>query len=349
MAKVGGRTNPLRAPFPYFGGKSAVADLIWQRLGDVPNFVEPFAGSLAVLLARSTRPGIETVNDLDGHVTNVWRAIKYAPEDVAWWTDMPVDELTLHAAHLKLVNATAELTERLIADPRYYDAELAGYWIWGKCCWIGSGWCSGKGPWRLVDGRVRKDPARGMGVYRRLPHLGDGGCGVNRKLPHLGDGGRGVRKSALGRVATREWLRGLSDRLARARITCGDWTRVLGPSVTTRLGRTGVLLDPPYAHAHRDGDLYTHDYDVFHAVREWALANGDDPKLRIVLCGYDFTMPDGWEIIRWKARGGYGSQGHGRGRANANKETIAFSPHCLKPAREPLFANLDAWGEECSP
>ncbi len=44
----------LKAPFPWFGGKSRAAELIWSRLGDVSNYVEPFAGSLAVLLA-STR------------------------------------------------------------------------------------------------------------------------------------------------------------------------------------------------------------------------------------------------------------------------------------------------------
>ena len=40
------------APFPYFGGKSRIAHLVWERFGDVPNYVEPFAGSLAVLLGR---------------------------------------------------------------------------------------------------------------------------------------------------------------------------------------------------------------------------------------------------------------------------------------------------------
>lgn len=39
----------LKAPFPWFGGKSTVADLVWQRFGDVPNYVEPFFGSGAVL------------------------------------------------------------------------------------------------------------------------------------------------------------------------------------------------------------------------------------------------------------------------------------------------------------
>lgn len=42
----------LKAPFPYFGGKSRVAEPVWQRFDDVPNYVEPFAGFLAILLAR---------------------------------------------------------------------------------------------------------------------------------------------------------------------------------------------------------------------------------------------------------------------------------------------------------
>ena len=46
----------LKAPFPYFGGKLRVAAQVWERFGDAPNYVEPFAGSLAVLLGRPTEP-----------------------------------------------------------------------------------------------------------------------------------------------------------------------------------------------------------------------------------------------------------------------------------------------------
>ena len=60
----------LTAPFPWFGGKSRVADIVWDRFGDVANYVEPFFGSGAVLLARPHPPRIETVNDLDCMVAN---------------------------------------------------------------------------------------------------------------------------------------------------------------------------------------------------------------------------------------------------------------------------------------
>ena len=42
----------MRAPFVWFGGKRRVAPEVWAALGDVPNYIEPFAGSLAVLLGR---------------------------------------------------------------------------------------------------------------------------------------------------------------------------------------------------------------------------------------------------------------------------------------------------------
>ncbi len=82
-------------------------------------------------------------------------------------------------------------------------------------------------------------------------------------------------------------------------------------------------------------------------VRQWAIENGDNPLMRIALCGYDTehgdAMPDAWHAWRWKASGGYGSQGNGRGRANAGRETVWFSPHCINPIETlPLFRGKEA-------
>jgi hypothetical protein len=43
----------------------------------------------------------------------------------------------------------------------------------------------------------------------------------------------------------------------------------------------------------------------------------------------EHQMPDNWRRVAWKAKGGYGSQGEGRGRDNASRERLWFSPHCL--------------------
>lgn len=317
----------LQAPFPWFGGKSRAASLIWQRLGNVPNYVEPFAGSLAVLLGRTHEAGIETVNDKDGFVSNFWRALQADPEEVARWADWPVNENDQHARHMWLVEQRGTLTARLEGDPDYFDAKIAGWWVWGICCWIGAGWCSGAGPWAVDNGQ--------------LVHLGDAGQGVRRQLVHLGNAGQGVHRQ----LVALDWFVALCERLRRVRVCCGDWSRVCGPTPTFKHGLTGVVLDPPYADtAGRTSDLYAEDsLSVAHDVREWAIANGEHPQLRIALCGYadEHVMPDGWESVAWKANGGYGSQGNGRGRENAAMERVWFSPHCLK-ADLPLFMERPA-------
>lgn len=329
MLKTTASIPDLKAPFPWFGGKSRVADLVWSRFGDTPNYVEPFFGSGAVLLGRPTDHAgyIETANDKDGFIANAWRAIKLDPKGVAEHADNPVNENDLHARHVWLLSRRDSLASQLEGDPEYFDPKIAGWWIWGICCWIGSGWCSGKGPWKTEDGSLVNTSQR--------PHLGNAGQGVNRQRPHLGDAGRGER--------IYEYMHSLSERLAGVRVCCGDWRRVLGDSPTTKLGITAVFLDPPYADtAERTTDLYAEDsLSIAHDVRRWAIEHQDDPKLRIALCGYEgeHVMPVSWECVPWKAHGGYGNQGQIVGRANAKRERVWFSPACLKlkDAKNTLF------------
>lgn len=329
-------TGVLKAPFPWFGGKSRVAHLVWDRFGDVRNYVEPFFGSGAVLLARPMPfDGPETINDKDGFVSNFWRAIQHAPSEVAKWADHPVNENDLHARHHWLVQRRDELQPRLEGDPDFYDAKIAGWWVWGLACWIGSGFCGGNGSWSVVDGKLTK-VGDGQGVQRRLVHSGSDGQGINRQLVHLGDDGQGVRS----------WFEALSLRLRRVRVASGDWSRVCTPAVT--LGQRtwkpcGVFLDPPYSdQADRDSNVYaSDDLSVAHDVRDWAIEHGRDPRYRIALCGYDgeHQMPDDWHVVEWKAGGGYSNKGKGktRGKVNCHRERIWFSPHCQPPTQASLF------------
>lgn len=322
VSEAGGVNETLRAPFPWFGGKRKVAAEVWARFGAVENYVEPFFGSGAVLLGRpGPIVGNETINDLDGYVANFWRAIQREPEGVAAWADNPVNENDLHARHVWLLQQRETLRARLDGDPEFSDPKIAGWWVWGIACWIGSGFCSGKGPWWI-------------NADRQLVHLGNNGQGVNRQLVHLGDNGRGERLV--------DWFGALSDRLRRVRVCSGDWSRVCGPSVTHKHGITGVFLDPPYADtADRQSDLYREDsLDVAHAVREWAIANGDHPLLRIALCGYDgeHEMPSDWSVYKWSAGEGFGAQAATRSK-NGDRERIWFSPACIDVNRDrfPLF------------
>ena len=176
-------------------------------------------------------------------------------------------------------------------------------------------------------------------------HLGSAGQGVNRQRVHLGSAGQGVNRQRgpgcepqargecdLWRDHIHDVMTALSDRLRRVRVCCGDWSRVCGTTPTVKQGLTAVFLDPPYADtAKRTTDLYRIDcLEVAHDVRRWAIANGDDPMMRIALCGYEgeHKMPKRWECVPWKAKGGYASQARVQS-DNSKRERIWFSPHCL--------------------
>lgn len=263
----------LKAPFPYFGGKRRVADMVWRRLGHVDNYIEPFCGSAAILLLRPTPAKIETINDRDCYVANFWRATSPRGnlEAVVDYCDGPVNETDLHSRHgwLVLSDDAVEFRERMKTDPDYFDPKIAGWWCWGMCCWIGGGFCSvpqGRSGERIWT-NTKNVPWQGKGVTsgeKQIPKMTNDVSLIsgpfNKRLaasrPQLGDAydiGSGVHsRGDLGTCEQRrewllDWFGRLRDRLRTVRVCCGDWNRVCSShSVTTRLGLTGTFLDPPY-------------------------------------------------------------------------------------------------------
>jgi hypothetical protein len=335
--------NLYKTPWPWFGGKADAAPAVWDALGDVDHYVEPFAGSLAVLLRRPHTANrtyhSETVNDLDGLLCNAWRAIARDPDAVADAASWPVCESDLHARHLALLAwRAAGNAERLMADPDFYDARMAGWWAWGQSCWIGAGWCSGRGSWVVgADGRIAKR-TKGEGVHRKLPHISDDGRGVAR--PQAREEGVGEYHPMTMPELTR-WLRFLSARLRHVRILNGAWERACTSGALQSLpvrqgGHCGVFLDPPYDNSVRGADLYTEDGGTPAAdARAWCLANGGNPRYRIVLAGYDAEhgalARAGWREVEWFRtgflKGGMAQQGEGG--HQQGRERLWLSPHCL--------------------
>jgi DNA adenine methylase len=253
-------------------------------------------------------------------------------------------------------------------DPHYYDAKIAGWWCWGLCCWIGGGWCTPHGETKDGDrnearpmlGQETKgcvgtffnqtpalsDPTRGCVGSLRNKMPKDRPCASANGRPQLDDAfarGRGVhgndnKITCEDRVAWLvEWFGKIRDRLRSVRVCCGDWLRVCdSPSVTTRLGLTGVFFDPPYGDsADRDMNLYAEESGkVAGDVRAYCLERGNDPMMRIVLAGYageghEVLEQNGWTVIEWAAQGGYGNRSS-KGKENAKKERLWYSPHCVR-------------------
>lgn len=299
----------LLSPFPYFGGKRSVAADVWARLGAPKQYIEPFCGSAAVLLAAPVPASLEVINDGSGFIANFWRAVKHQPDVVASWADYPVSHVDLGARHIWLMDQRQSIASGL-QDPDWPgDAKVAGWWLWGQCCWIGSGWCD----WNKTT-PVSQD---GNG---QVPHASSAGMGVQAigKVPHAGNAGMGFLTSA-GRTAHR-WLSELADRLERVRVVHGDWHRCLNNHYGG--ADTAVFLDPPYRAYEK---LYGDVTPVADAVADWAR---DNAHLRIALCGHvgDYDLP-GWEAVQWdRGRLTYG------GNKTTDQECVWYSPACLKPA-----------------
>lgn len=332
----------LAAPFPYFGGKSGACATVWQAFGVVDNYVEPFAGSAAMLLGAPDGQRVETINDADGFVANFWRAIAHDPGAVAHHADWPCNEIDLFARHGWLVNR-AERLKWSLEDPDFFDAKIAGWWCWGACNWIGSGWCAGDGPWFSNGAHIGKQSAEG-GIRSQLPHLSEG-HGINRQLPHLGNSGQGINRITDGTPRSQfiqDWFATLHHRLRSVRVCCGDWGRVVKDSVTTRHGATGIFLDPPYTKGAMDYAAGGVGTTLPLEVQAWCADNGQNPALRIVLCGHagehDALLQHGWHTRTWKARKGYAQTDEAT--QNSKDETLWCSPHCV-PATQAVGHVID--------
>lgn len=74
----------LRPPFAYYGGKTRMAkDIVALIPNDAKAYIEPFAGSLAVLLRKEPHT-VEVVNDLDARLVAFWRTVRDRPNEILW-------------------------------------------------------------------------------------------------------------------------------------------------------------------------------------------------------------------------------------------------------------------------
>ena len=312
----------MKAPFPYFGGKVAVAKTVWELLGQPKHYIEPFCGSCAVLLARpdyDQAKQIETVNDADGHIVNVWRSLKYSPDAVAEWADWPVHHAELSARKRRIIESDSRLLENLVKDDEWHDPKMAGYYVYAASCWIGSGLTS----------------------LNQIPHIGHAGRGVHGigKVPHITNDGSGVQNRSSNIY---EWFSELSARLRRVRVVNGDWKQVCGGNWQDNCGICGIFFDPPYGHGigKRKEDIYHHDSTSISAeVRAWCMERGKKNSYRIILAGYEGEHNElekhGWGKIEWKVKGGFANLKRkagsaAQGKDNAKLERLWYSPACRR-------------------
>jgi hypothetical protein len=191
----------------------------------------------------------------------------------------------------------------------------------------------GTGPNSQLGGRAKGVQAlRYQGVPRKMPVV----AGREERTRQMG-GVQAPRYEPPGALLA--YFAALSERLRRVRFLCGDWRRCVKDSITVNHGLTALFLDSPYPSAEH-GMAYHGDNDIWYEVARWAVSKSDEPRLRIAVCGYwseeaDAVFPPSWTRERWQARGGYSNQSaDGRGRENARRECLWYSPSCIDPTKD---------------
>jgi DNA adenine methylase len=152
----------LLPPFPYFGGKQTLAAQIVSHFPEHSRYVEPFAGSLAVLLAKAPEP-YEVVNDLDGRLVGFWRTLRDRGEELE-----RACALTPHSRHEYMSAKREGPSDDPIEDARrlwvLYTQSISG-------AYEGAGWRA-PGPTRKSPGQhFSRFHERFHGLADRLRHV----------------------------------------------------------------------------------------------------------------------------------------------------------------------------------
>ncbi len=310
----------MKAPFSYFGGKSAVAPFIWKLLGDdIKRYFEPFGGSLAVLLARERKPGKiyhEIVNDVDALIINVWRALKYTPTDVARMCSDPNSHV-LYWQRIRYILAHKDiLLDRIMKYDSHFNIKLAAYWLYYKACEIGSIELD-KISLEHIDNSISED---GLSVGRNQLMSNNG---IHAKYKNIEDKEEKV-------IA---WFNYIKKILQNTKITCLDWKRLFNDGTHWQdCGGTkniGIFFDPPYSNCRRGGLYRKDNYDVHKEVNDFCIKNADRETYRIVVAGYEGehnNLEDyGYTKYIWHAHGGYSNLS---GSDNKYKERLWASKSC---------------------
>lgn len=100
----------MKPPFPYYGGKMSVADRIAAVLPEHGHYVEPFAGSLAVLLAKAPAR-METVNDIDQGIVAFWRVLRDRPDELMTACALTPHSRAEHATCIELADGDADVDD----------------------------------------------------------------------------------------------------------------------------------------------------------------------------------------------------------------------------------------------
>lgn len=147
---------------PYFGGKQSIAAQIVSHFPEHDRYVEPFAGSLAVLLAKAPE-SYEVVNDLDSRLVRFWRVLRDRGDELERYC-----ALTPHSREEYMTAKKEGMVDDELEDARrlwiLHTQSISG-------AYEGAGWRS--------PGTTRKSPGQHFSRFHQRFH------GLTDRLRHV--------------------------------------------------------------------------------------------------------------------------------------------------------------------
>jgi site-specific DNA-adenine methylase len=317
----------MKTPFPYFGSKEVISHKVWDRLGKVDLYIEPFFGSGRVLFNCPYIPRFEVINDANLWVANFWRSCKQSPQQVAEYADYPISEIDQHSRGdwLYYREDLNEFKDKMLKDPEFCDPKSAGWWVWGM-----------------------SQSIMGSFVKHKLGFKGK--KIVPRSRPQVCGTRSGVCRKGLEGKEMLDFISDISNRLRYTSIMCGDWIRAVDSFILKSAKQIAIFFDPPYGKAGRSTKLYGEQDDtlVSRDVMYWCKSHEDYDNLRIAFCGYDTDELHlkNWSRLEWNTGGGMNNTSKTKVSDNKSRERIWFSKSCLS---EPTLYDLFSLNTEDEP
>ena len=165
-----------------------------------------------------------------------------------------------------------EVVAKLLADPKWFDAKIAGWWVWGQNLVVSGDWTG-----------------RGDKLSSTLP-WSRAWAGYRTKEPELA-----------------RYFSDIAIRLRNVKINCGGWEDTLDKGLRRKSGIIAILFDPPYSgRTGRKKDLYPMDsLTAADDVVKYARVMGMEKNFRIAVCGMkDEHVLPGWSCYEWSNHGG---------------------------------------------
>lgn len=149
----------MKPPFAYYGGKATLAPWIVSLLPKHRVYVEPFAGSLAVLFAKV--PALhEVINDIDSDIVTFFRVLRERADDL-----VDACELTPYARDEFALAKPDEPVDELERARRFWVRVNQGF---NKAAILNNGWSSSVACQNGEPKTVQNRLARLRAAARRL-------------------------------------------------------------------------------------------------------------------------------------------------------------------------------------